>query len=224
MRLLKGLMRIIRRLLWLLTSLAVLGILITWACSLWVSQQTRPFVFTEVEAVPANRVGLLLGTSKYAIGGSINPFYQNRIDAATALFEAGKIEFIIASGDNRHPNYNEPRRMRNDLIDRGVPQDQIIPDTAGFRTLDSVIRSRKVFGQDTVTIISQKFHIERAIFIARHNGYAAIGFAATDVPRDYGYKTHLREYLARVKLMLDLYVFRTQPDFLGDEVPVGSGK
>lgn len=213
-----------RRLLWLLTSVAVLGILITWACSLWVSHQTRPFIYTDVEAVPANRVGLLLGTSKYSIGGHINPFYQYRIDAATNLFEAGKIEFIIASGDNRHTNYNEPRRMRNDLVERGVPQDQIVTDTAGFRTLDSVIRSRKVFGQEAVTIISQKFHIERAIFIARHNGYAAIGFTAADVPRDYGYKTHLREYLARVKLMLDLYVFKTEPDFLGDEVQVGSEK
>jgi SanA protein len=198
----------------------VSGILIL-ACSLIVTISTQPYIYEKVEDVPANKVGLLLGTSKYTLKGQINPFYQNRIDAAVALFESGKVEYILVSGDNRHRTYNEPREMRRDLLEANIPADRIVADTAGIRTLDSVIRSRLVFGQDSVTIISQAFHVERAIYIAHHAGYAAVGFAAKDVEVSFGLKTYIREYLARVKLMLDLYVSKTQPAFIGDEIPVG---
>lgn len=196
------------------------GILIL-ACSLVVTISTQSYIYDKVEEIPANKVGLLLGTSKYTLKGQINPFYQNRIEAAVALFESGKIEYILVSGDNRHRTYNEPREMRRDLLEANIPADRIVADTAGIRTLDSVIRSRLVFGQDSVTIISQAFHVERAIYIARHSGYAAVGYAAEDVSVSFGMKTYIREYLARVKLMLDLYVTKTQPAFLGDEIPVG---
>ncbi len=198
----------------------VSGILIL-ACSLIVTISTQPYIYEKVEDVPANKVGLLLGTSKYTLKGQINPFYQNRIDAAVALFESGKVEYILVSGDNRHRTYNEPREMRRDLLEANIPAHRIVADTAGIRTLDSVIRSRLVFGQDSVTIISQAFHVERAIYIAHHAGYAAVGFAAKDVEVSFGLKTYIREYLARVKLMLDLYVSKTQPAFIGDEIPVG---
>jgi SanA protein len=111
--------------------------------------------------------------------------------------------------------------MRRDLMQAGIPENRIVADFAGFRTLDSVIRSQKVFMQDSITIISQRFHIERAIFIARHHGYEAVGYAARDVRRSYGFKTYVREYLARVKLMLDLYIYKTEPMFLGDEIEIG---
>jgi SanA protein len=201
-------------------GITLAGILIL-ACSLIVTISTQSYIYDKVEEIPANKVGLLLGTSKYTLKGQINPFYQNRIDAAVSLFESGKIEYIIVSGDNRHRTYNEPREMRRDLMEANIPAERIVADTAGIRTLDSVIRSRKVFGQDSVTIISQAFHVERAIYIARHSGYAAVGYAAEDVEVSFGLKTYIREYLARVKLMLDLYVTKTQPAFLGDEIPVG---
>lgn len=201
-------------------GITLAGILIL-ACSLIVTISTQSYIYDKVEEIPANKVGLLLGTSKYTLKGQINPFYQNRIDAAVSLFESGKIEYIIVSGDNRHRTYNEPREMRRDLMEANIPAERIVADTAGIRTLDSVIRSRKVFGQDSVTIISQAFHVERAIYIARHSGYAAVGYAAEDVSVSFGMKTYIREYLARVKLMLDLYVTRTQPAFIGDEIPVG---
>jgi SanA protein len=201
-------------------GITLAGILIL-ACSLIVTISTQSYIYDKVEEIPANKVGLLLGTSKYTLKGQINPFYQNRIDAAVSLFESGKIEYIIVSGDNRHRTYNEPREMRRDLMEANIPAERIVADTAGIRTLDSVIRSRKVFGQDSVTIISQAFHVERAIYIARHSGYAAVGYAAEDVEVSFGLKTYIREYLARVKLMVDLYVTKTQPAFLGDEIPVG---
>jgi SanA protein len=189
-----------------------------------VSSSANHRLYSDIEKVPYNRVGLLLGTSKYSVGGTINQYYQFRIDAAVALFRAGKIDYIIVSGDNRHESYNEPREMRRNLLEAGVPEDRIILDFAGFRTLDSVIRSKEVFGQQSITIISQAFHIERAIYIAVRNDIDAIGFAAKDVSNVWVYSNFIREYLARVKLMLDIYVFDTQPKFLGEkiEIPVAT--
>ncbi len=214
--------KMLRLLSWLVPAMILLAVLVIWSCSLLVSWSSKNQVYTTIEALPVNKVGLLLGTSKYTRSGQVNPFYQYRIDAAVALFESGKIEYILVSGDNRHHNYNEPREMRRDLIRSGVPEERIVADFAGFRTLDSVIRSKEVFGQDSITIISQAFHIERALYIARHHGYPAIGFAANDVSHNHGYKIYIREYLARIKLMLDLYVYGTKPAFLGDMIEIGS--
>jgi SanA protein len=213
--------KLLRLLAWLMPAIVLFVVLSIWTCSLVVSTGTKQFIYDNIENLPENRVGLLLGTSKYTPAGQINPFYQYRIDAAVELFEGGKIDYIIVSGDNRHHTYNEPREMRRDLINAGIPQERIVADFAGFRTLDSVIRSQKVFGQDSITIISQHFHIERALYIARHHGYDAVGYAARDVPRSYGFKTYVREYLARVKLMLDLYIYKTEPMFLGDKIEIG---
>ncbi len=185
-----------------------------------VSSSANQRIFSEIDKVPYNHVGLLLGTSKYSGPGLINQYYQFRIEAAVGLFKAGKIDYIIVSGDNSHDSYNEPREMRRDLMAAGIPEDRIILDFAGFRTLDSVIRSKEVFGQQSVTIISQEFQIERAIYIAVKNDIDAIGFAAKDVSNVWAYANFMREYLARVKLMLDLYLFDTQPKFLGEKIVI----
>ncbi len=190
--------------------------LVILAASLWVGKRTQPYIYDSLSETPYNRAGLLLGTSKYTLRGTINPFYQNRIDAAVALLEAGKIDYVIVSGDNREQNYNEPREMRRDLLANGIPKERIVADTAGIRTLNSVLRAKYVFGQDSITIISQGFHVERALFIALHHDLYAIGFAAAEVDWGYGYKTYVREYLARIRLLLDLFVFGTKPEF-GDE-------
>src|SRR5699024_6999105 len=113
---------------------------------------------SSVEEIPQNKVGLLLGTSQYLKGGGVNPFFKYRIEAAVELYNHGKIDFILVSGDNKHSSYNEPRDFKQALITAGIPDDKIILDYAGFRTLDSVIRANKVFGQDSITIISQQFH------------------------------------------------------------------
>jgi SanA protein len=185
-----------------------------------VSASANQRVYTELKKIPYNKAGLLLGTSKYTGPGLINQYYQFRIDAAVALFKAGKIDYIIVSGDNRYESYNEPREMRKNLIEAGVPEDRIILDFAGFRTLDSVIRSKEVFGQQSITIISQTFQIERAIYIAVRSDINAIGFAARDVSNVWAYANFIREYLARVKLMMDIYLFNTQPKFLGEKIEI----
>lgn len=175
--------------------------------------------FSSIDEIPYNRVGVLLGTSKYRKKKIHNLYFDYRIEAAAALFHAGKIDFIIVSGDNRKEDYDEPEQMMVDLMALGVPEYKIFKDKAGIRTLDSVIRAKKVFGVNKFTIISQKFHNERAIYIAEKNGMDVIGFNAKDVTKSYGFKTNLREKMARVKVVLDI-VFGIQPKFLGEQIAV----
>lgn len=176
-------------------------------------------IYSSSAKIPHNKVGLLLGTSKYLSNGTVNQYYKNRIDATLSLYKAGKIDFIIVSGDNSRKEYDEPTTIKNDLIAGGVPAEKIFLDYAGFRTLDSVVRCDKIFGQKSITIISQKFHNERALFIAKYKGIKAIGFNAKDVQKYYGFKTLLREKFARVKTMMDL-LFGKDPKFLGKKVEI----
>lgn len=176
-------------------------------------------VYSKISELPKNKVGLLLGTSKYRSQGGINLYYAYRIDAAVALFNAGKIDYILVSGDNETEYYDEPTTFKNDLIKRGIPEDRIVLDFAGFRTLDSVLRAKEVFGQEAFTIISQKFHNERAVYLAKHFNINAIAFNARDVNNSYGLKTRTREYLARVKASIDV-LFNVQPRFLGEKIKI----
>lgn len=180
----------------------------------WMSFKTRHQVYDSVNDIPKNKVGLLLGTGKYAASGNINLFYKYRIDAAVKLYKAGKIDYILVSGDNSRKDYDEPTVFKKDLISKGIPEENIFLDYAGFRTLDSVVRAKEIFSQTSITIISQKFHNQRAIYIAKKFGIDAVGYNAKDV-----YNAHFREYLARSKASLDL-VFNVQPKFLGEKITI----
>lgn len=188
------------------------------ACNLWINIQTRDRLYSNVSEIPAKKVALLLGTVKWIRKGQINRYFKYRIEAAVALYQAGKIQHIIASGDNRTRFYNEPREMRKSLIEQGIPPQAITLDYAGFRTLDSVVRCKEIFSQDDIIIISQPFHNKRALFISDFYGIKAIGFNAQSVPFRIDMKTRVREYFARLKAVLDLYILRTQPKFLGEKV------
>jgi SanA protein len=183
-------------------------------------RKSNPFLYTSVEKIPHNKVGLLLGTAKILPGNRINLYFQYRIDAATQLWEAGKVDYFIVSGDNSTKHYNEPLDMKKSLIERGVPEDRIYLDYAGFRTFDSMVRAEKIFGQTSYTVISQKFHVQRAVYIGRRLKQDVIGYCAKDVTRFYGFKTRMREKLARVKVFTD-FIIGKKPKFLGDSVEVG---
>lgn len=180
----------------------------------WVAYKAKGYTYDNIDNIPKNKVGLVLGASKLAPSGNINLFYKHRVDAAVALYKAGKIDYILVSGDNGRKDYDEPTDFKNDLIANGVPEACIFLDYAGFRTLDSIVRAKEIFGQNDITIISQKFHNERAIYIAQHFGINAIAFNAKDV-----YKNPKREYLARAKASLDL-LFNVEPKFLGDKIAI----
>lgn len=188
------------------------------ACNLWVEIQTQDRLYSNVNDIQPKKVGLLLGTVRWLSNGQVNRYFKYRIEAAVALYQAGKIQHIIASGDNRTRFYNEPREMRKSLLEQGIPSRAITLDYAGFRTLDSVVRCKEIFSQDDIIIISQPFHNKRAIFISDFYDIKAIGFNAQSVPFRVDMKTQIREYLARLKAVLDLYILQTQPKFLGETV------
>jgi SanA protein len=201
--------------------LVLTAVMVVWWCDRRVTRMAAPFVFNTVDAVPALDMAVVLGTSDRARGGLPNRYFTHRIDAAVALYEACKVHHFILSGDNRHVSYNEPWAMRRALMEAGVDSSHITLDFAGFRTLDSMVRAKEVFKQQRFVVVSQRFHTERAVFIARARGIDAVGYAAADVSASYGFKTRLREKLARVKVHLDL-LFGVDPHFLGEPVIPGT--
>ena len=180
---------------------------------------TEDYVTSSINKLPKEKVGLVLGTSKSLKNGNKNPYFFYRIEAAEELFKSGKIEYIIVSGDNSSQYYNEPEDMQTELIARGIPKTKIFLDFAGLRTLDSVVRAKEIFGQTSYLIISQRFHNERAVFLAQKKGIEAYGYNAKDVNKKAGFKTNLREYFARVKVFWDLF-FGVDPKFSGSKVVI----
>ena len=199
--------------------LLLLFVFAVFVCNFVVIKKAAPYLYDSADDMPEYKAGLLLGTSKYLKGGDPNPFFEKRIDAAALLIKKKKIDYIIASGDNRTQSYNEPLRMKEELVKHGIPEKKIFLDFAGFRTLDSVVRCQKIFGQQSFVIISQKFHNERAVFIARALGIEASAFNAQSVPIPEAPKTLIREYFAKVRAFLDVYTGKS-PKFLGEEVVI----
>ena len=173
-----------------------------------------------VEQLPARKVGLVLGCSPKLGDGSPNWFFNNRMEAAAELFRFGKVEYLLVSGDNRFRTYDEPTEMKKALIALGVPGEKIVCDYAGLTTLDSMVRAKAVFGQATVIVVSQRFHNERAIYLARAFGGDAVGFNARDVPLAAAPRTYFREILSRQRAWLDANLIRRQPRHLGPAVAI----
>jgi SanA protein len=184
-------------------------------CNVWVVVATRQLIFDSVQNAPYRSVALVLGTSRRLSNGRANPFFSNRIETAYQLYINNKVNHIIVSGDNRSRYYNEPAEMRKALIAKGVPSNKITLDFAGLRTLDSIVRCKEIFGQDSVTIITQPFHSYRALFISQYYTMDAIVMLADDPGKLQSAKVIAREVLARPLAVLDLYVFRTAPRHLG---------
>lgn len=175
--------------------------------------------FSSIQNIGYNKVGLVLGTSKMLKSGHINLYFKYRVEATVDLYKNGKIDYVLVSGDNGNKNYDEPTDFKDELIKNGIPEDKIFLDYAGFRTLDSVVRAKEIFGQSSITIISQKFHNERAIYLAEKNDITAIGYNAKDLQNKYGWKTRVREYFARTKAFLDILI-GVKPKFLGEKIEI----
>ena len=202
--------------LWL--GLVLLGFILY--SNIRIDRYAKGRLYDTVSAVPHYHTALVLGTSPIGRNGGPNLYFLSRIDATAKLYEAGKIDRILVSGDNRKVEYNEPEEMKKALVDKGIPEEVIFLDYAGFRTFDSVVRAKEVFGQSEFIVVSQRFHNERAVFIAGKKGIKAAGFNAADVRASYGFITHVREWGARCKVFIDL-LFGKKPHFLGDPVDIG---
>lgn len=184
-----------------------------------IQENAKNKVFSDTSLIQKNKVGLVLGTSKYLKNGSVNLYFKYRINATLELFNNNKIEYILISGDNSSEGYDEPTDFKEELISNGVPEDRIFLDYAGFRTLDSVVRAKLVFGLDSFTLISQEFHNERALYLATKNGINAVAYNAKDVSNSYGIKVKIREYFARTKVFIDIF-FKVKPKFLGPKIEI----
>lgn len=189
--------------------------------NVWVAMKAAKRTYSSVESIPARKVGLVLGTTEKLANGRKNAYFSYRIDAAVALYKAGKVKKLIVSGDNGSENYDETTAMRDALVRRGVPARDIVMDYAGFRTLDSVVRAKSVFDQNEIIVVSQEFHIQRAVFIGGAKGVDVIGYVAKDpLTTKSTIKVMLREVLARVKAFLDCYILGTAPKFPGPKEPI----
>ena len=214
----------VRRAIGVLLALGVvlgLGVL---ACDRWVAASTHGRLFTAAANVPECDVALVLGTNPLVDGERRNLFFEYRMDAAAELFAAGRVRHFIVSGDNHTVEYDEPTAMRDALMQRGVLESAITLDYAGFRTLDSVVRADAVFGQDRIVVVSQQFHCERAIFIAKDRGIDAVGYIARAPGGKAALKVRVREAAARAAAVLDTCVLNRSPRFSGPYEPIRLSK
>lgn len=202
-----------------LASLVVVLVVGVIACNLIIKYCSKGHNSDSIIDVPKRKVALLLGTSQWVKGGGKNQYFTNRIEATIELYKNGKVSYIVASGDNREVSYNEPQGMRKALIAGGIPDSVIYLDYAGVRTYDSIVRINKVFGQTQFIVVSQKFHNQRAIYIAQHFELDAYGYNAQDVGQSAGFRTRVREMFARVKVFLDLLTNK-QPRYLGKMIEI----
>lgn len=206
-----------KKLVWPITIGAACLLLVIVVCHCIVVWNAAGKTYDNVEDVPHNKVGLLLATSPITPGRAHNFYFENRIKAADELYKAGKIDFIIASGGDytktQKNGCDEPQAILDSLVARGIPTQRIILDYDGTRTLNSIAKAKNVYGLDSLTLISQKYHNERAIYLAEKYGIHAIGYNAEQSPiRRNRIKNTLREYLARVKMFMDL-AFESKPVF-----------
>lgn len=191
------------------------GVLLIALLNLWVIISSQSQISYNPANIGFNNVGLVLGTSKKLRSGAENPYFNSRINTAATLYKLGKIKHILVSGDNRSKYYNEPLDMQKALVKKGIPDSVITLDYAGLRTLDSVVRCKDIFGQNKFTIITQKFHATRAIFISNYYKIEAQAMVAPSPPIAYSWKVKLREVLARPIAIIDLYILKKTPKHKG---------
>ena len=212
--------RVLRKLRWKSVWVCLLALLTVPLINLWITWSAKSRTFNSLDQLPANDVGLVLGSSARVGGGLPNPHFENRVEAAAKLYHAGKVKHLLLSGDNHTASYDEPTDLQDALLKLGVPRSSMTLDYAGFRTLDSIVRAKTVFGLSRLTIITDDFHSQRALFISRSYGVDAVAFCSKSVPFKYSSSTRMREWLARVKAVLDVYALRTQPKFYGPKIEI----
>lgn len=199
---------------------ALLLVLLAWVAERRLERLAAPHVSGDPADLPALDVALVLGTAPIGPEGGPNRYFEYRLDAAAALWKAGRVKYLLVSGDNRGPDYDEPTAMRAGLVRRGVPAAAIYRDVAGLRTRDSILRARTIFGQGRYIVVSQRFHLARAIFVARAEGIEAWGFEARDVTHAHSLLTELRRYPSAVRAYWDVWR-GTPPRRAGSPVAIG---
>ena len=203
-----------------LGALALFIVLLAWVAERRLDQQASSCLTGDLSRLADSDVALVLGAAPIGPEGGPNRYFEYRLDAAAALWRAKKVKYLLLSGDNRSADYDEPTAMRAGLIKRGVPAEAIYRDFAGLRTRDSVLRAQSVFGQKRLIIVSQRFHLARALFLAREAGIDACGFEAKDVGSPYSVFTTLRRYPSALRAYWDVWL-DTPSRHAGPTVAIG---
>ena len=192
---------------WVSVILTLFVLVIDGATGIYVKDR----IYTDIDKLPKYNDAVVLCTSKYYAKGSPNLYYKYRLEAAISLLKHGKVSHLLVSGDNKTPYYNEPKVMQNDLRRMGARKEQIKQDFAGYRTLDSIVRAREVYKLEPFVIVTQQFHCERALFIAKYHHINAVCFAAK-YPEGH-IKVRIREFFARLGMLWD-FLMDTKPETL----------
>ncbi|MGC3872625.1 SanA/YdcF family protein [Halomonas sp. GXIMD04776] len=190
------------------------------AANVWIVARTQDRIEHDLPLCAAEPVGVVFGTSYWARGGGRNPHYSARLDAASRLLRLKRVQHLLLSGDNRTRFYNEPVTMWRDLRDVNVPNKDMTLDYAGFSTFDTLVRAKEVFGLTRILLITQEWHLPRALFIAEALGLEAQGCAIPTESVEGTWRLKAREWLARVGMLGDLYLWKREPYFLGPSEPI----
>ena len=184
---------------------ALILVLLAWAAERRLDRLSAPYISDDPARLPDVEFALVLGAAPIGPEGGPNRYLVYRLDAAATLWQSGKVKKLLVSGDKRPPDYDEPAAMEAGLIRRGVPASAIVRDELGVRTLASIQRAETEFGQKRMIIVSQRFHLSRAIFLARERDIEAWGFEARDVARAYSILTELRRYPSALRACFDVW-------------------
>jgi SanA protein len=205
---------------WKLACLVFLPLIVVGAPNFWIVFSGESCVYTNPEDLPFNEIGLVLAALPRSRNGKIKPLFQARMEAAARLYHKGKVKHLLLSGSGDNNGYDEPAEMRALAIELGVPESAMTLDHAGLRTLDSIARAKEVYGLTHFTIITNQYHTYRALFLSRHYRLHAVAFSAEKIPLKALASNLVREWLARVKAVLDVYLFHTPPKFLGPKIEI----
>ena len=214
--------RVLRRLAVRACGLVVAVALLVGGLRLWVEHKYRDRIYTSIEDVPPRPVAIALGAGLWA-DGSLTPVLADRVATASDLYHTGVVDTLLFSGDNRRVDHNEPQRMLEFAVRLGVPEQDIVLDYAGRRTWDTCYRARAVFGVERAVVVTQRFHVARALYLCDELGIDAVGIVADR--QDYTRRRVIwetREYLALVQAWWDVNVRRPVP-VLGERLPIGDG-
>jgi len=186
--------------------LIISAIVFTIFANVLIISRTKGRLYYEINEIPQKKIALVLGTSKRTVKGESNSFFSHRMEAAAKLYKQQKVQKLLLSGDNRTKYYNEPADMKKSLVALGIPESAIEIDTAGYRTFESISRCAEVFNEKDVVIITQEFHAYRALYISQFFNLDAVAFCAEEVPVYASSKVNIREFFARPKALLDVYL------------------
>jgi SanA protein len=208
-----------RKMFWVILLLGLAVLAAAWSMNQWVRYRAQPYIVS-AEGVEHAQAAIVLGALVYNKTGRLSPVLQDRVDTAIQLYKAGKVDRLLMSGDHGDPFYDEVNSMRAYAAQKGVPDEHIFTDHAGFNTYDTMARARRVFLVDNAVVVTNGFHLHRSVFLARQAGIRAQGVAADQHELFDASFNDRREFLARCKAVLNVYILRPDPTFLGTAIPI----